>query len=718
MNKNYKLNFIKHVIIFAIFAVSATGSFAQKVTEVPETQAADFVTYQGRLTAGGAPANGSYDFQFTVTDGNGNVIQTVEALGVSVSNGIFTTRLVFNFSTFVTKAGVNLQIGVRQLPTEPYALLGPPQPFSATPYAFQAHRSEYADYSGNSLQLNGVPANQYVVTGDSRLSDAREPLPGSLNYVQNTTDLQSANFNISGTGTAALLSALSINSALQYSLGGAKFITAPTVGNTFVGLGVGAFLSSGQRNSFFGNNAGKTTADGSDNAFFGFEAGKLNVAGSGNTFFGSNAGTNNAGASYNSFQGYRAGMSVTEGNGNSFFGAEAGIGTTVGSTNAFFGQGSGYSNTTGSNNAYFGAYSGRLGFETQDNAFFGAYAGNNNIGSSGTFVGGSAGFNNKGNNNSFVGFESGYANTTGQSNSFVGFRSGRNTTVGSSNTFVGFGTGTANANGNGNVFVGSQAGANSAANDNTFIGRDSGLGMINGSANVAVGAEAGKDNASGSNNIFIGSRAGLGSKSGSDNIFIGANQTVGDTVTNTVVIGNQANAFIDNAIVLGNSSQRTIVRGFLHVQTWETGGQSPVCAKNQYLAACSSSIRYKKDVLDFTPGLDVVRRLRPVSFRWKSNDALDLGFIAEEVNSVEPLLTTYNDQGTVEGVKYDRITTALVNAVNEQQKQIEGQKTKLDQQETMITDQRQSIASQQAQIEKLERAVIAIRSKAQARRRK
>ena len=96
-----------------------------------QAQTTEF-TYQGQLQSSSVQANGSYDFQFNVTDGNGNVIQTVEALGVSVSNGIFTTRLVFNFSTFVTKAGVNLQVGVRQLPTEPYALLGPPQPFSAT----------------------------------------------------------------------------------------------------------------------------------------------------------------------------------------------------------------------------------------------------------------------------------------------------------------------------------------------------------------------------------------------------------------------------------------------------------------------------------------------------------------------------------------------------------------------------------------------------------
>jgi hypothetical protein len=40
-----------------------------------------------------------------------------------------------------------------------------------------------------------------VLTGDARLSDARSPLPGSTNYIQNSTTLQpSSNFNISGNG--------------------------------------------------------------------------------------------------------------------------------------------------------------------------------------------------------------------------------------------------------------------------------------------------------------------------------------------------------------------------------------------------------------------------------------------------------------------------------------------------------------------------------------
>jgi hypothetical protein len=49
----------------------------------------------------------------------------------------------------------------------------------------------------------------------------------------------------------------------------------------------------------------------------------------------------------------------------------------------------------------------------------------------------------------------------------------------------------------------------------------------------------------------------------------------------------------------------------------------------------------------------------------------DMGFVAEEVAEIEPLLVTNNDKGEIEGVKYDRVGVVLINAVKEQQEQIE-----------------------------------------------
>ena len=104
-----------------------------------------------------------------------------------------------------------------------------------------------------------------------------------------------------------------------------------------------------------------------------------------------------------------------------------------------------------------------------------------------------------------------------------------------------------------------------------------------------------------------------------------------------------------------------------------TGGQQQVCINSGtvgILSTCSSSLRYKKNVNPFTPGLNMVKKLRPITFDWKDGGMHDLGFGAEDVAKIEPLLVTHNARGEIEGVKYDRITAVLVNALKEQQSQI------------------------------------------------
>jgi len=73
--------------------------------------------------------------------------------------------------------------------------------------------------------------------------------------------------------------------------------------------------------------------------------------------------------------------------------------------------------------------------------------------------------------------------------------------------------------------------------------------------------------------------------------------------------------------------------------------------------------------------------------------AHDFGLAAEDVARIEPLLVTYNANAEVEGVKYDRVAVVLVNAVKEQQAQLEVQS--------------QQIARQQQQIDQLTSLVCA-----------
>jgi hypothetical protein len=116
------------------------------------------------------------------------------------------------------------------------------------------------------------------------------------------------------------------------------------------------------------------------------------------------------------------------------------------------------------------------------------------------------------------------------------------------------------------------------------------------------------------------------------------------------------------------------------------GGTATLCSNpsSGIISSCSSSVRYKKNILSLGAGLDVVRRLRPITFRWKEGGQPDLGLIAEEVNSVEPLLVTRNVKGEIEGVKYDRLSAVFINAFKEQQAQIQKQQQEIELQRTQI----------------------------------
>lgn len=104
-------------------------------------------TFQGRLTDGGAPANGLYDFQFTVRDAltAGNAVGTPLALNpVGVTNGLFTVTLDFGASPFNGTARW-LEIGARTNGSaSAYVVLAPRTPVSPVPYAMFANTEALA----------------------------------------------------------------------------------------------------------------------------------------------------------------------------------------------------------------------------------------------------------------------------------------------------------------------------------------------------------------------------------------------------------------------------------------------------------------------------------------------------------------------------------------------------------------------------------------------
>ena len=218
------------LLIFAsVFFATAPNVMAQ-TTEF---------TYQGSLKDNANPANGTYDFEFQLYDalsGGSQIGSTLTRSTVNVTNGIFSTKL--DFGGQFPGANRYLEIHVRVSGQPSFTTLTPRQLVNSSPYSIKSINSDTATTAttaqtavsstnainaqtavtatnasnattattaNNALSLGGVPAGQYVLTGDARLSDARLPTDGSASYIQNTT-LPQTNSNFrraSGTAGAS-----------------------------------------------------------------------------------------------------------------------------------------------------------------------------------------------------------------------------------------------------------------------------------------------------------------------------------------------------------------------------------------------------------------------------------------------------------------------------------------------------------------------------------
>ena len=436
------------LILFAGAAQAQTTAFA----------------YQGQLTDGGSPANGTYDMQFKLfdTDTVGTGMQqgsTITNTSVAVTNGAFTVMLDFGDSVF-TGAQRFLEVGIRAAgDTNPYTVLAPRQTISPTPYAIRSLVASAADGMSGAC-VNCVTSDQIQSVQGSQVSGAIPvaSVPGgSSNYIQNTTAQQVGTFNISGNGNLGgnLTAAGVIRTNTQYNIGNNRVLSVPGLSNTFVGISAGQSNTTGSTNSFFGQLAGMSNTTGHSNAFFGFGAGQSNTIGGSNAFYGNNSGGLN-----------------TTGSSNSFFGPGSGFNNTTGFANSFFGIGSGQANTEGYKNSFFGDFAGALNTIGTENAFFGTSSGLSNT--TGTF-------------NTFLGAAAGYNNTSGNNNISIGVSAGASNTAESNNTFIG-----ANSNGAEGINNATAIGANAQVtqSNSLVLGSINGVNGAKAHTNVGIGTTA------------------------------------------------------------------------------------------------------------------------------------------------------------------------------------------------------------------------------------
>ena len=316
---------------------------------------------------------------------------------------------------------------------------------------------------------------------------------------------------------------------------------------------------------------------------------------------------------------------------------------TLGVGNTAIGTFSLFSVTTGSFNTAVGA--GALDLNTAD---------------SNTATGAAALlFNTTGTENTANGTAALEFNETGTQNTASGAFALFNTTTGSSNVALGFHALLGNTSGDSNIAVGVDAlFNNTTADGNTAIGQGA-LFACTGAQNTAIGAGAGFSISTASNVICIGAN------------IPGAN------VTGSCFIGH--------------------IRG---VTTANMNGIPVVIDTAGQLGTISSSRRFKKEVKAMEGASESILALKPVMFRYKSDNSgtPQFGLIAEEVAEVNPALVVPDENGEIYTVRYDAVNAMLLNEFLKEHRKVENLEATVAQQHK---DFEAAVAELKGQIQKV-----------------
>jgi len=181
----------------------------------------------------------------------------------------------------------------------------------------------------------------------------------------------------------------------------------------------------------------------------------------------------------------------------------------------------------------------------------------------------------------------------------------------------------------------------------------------------------------------------------------GGNVLIGSTVDQgswkAQVTGNMfirgSNSSTTNGLYMDNSTGITLfaIRNDGYFQTGTatyspynntTGAAANVhVSDNGALFRSTSSLKYKKNIENYTRGLEQVMQLRPVYYKGKSESDGDkqfAGLIAEEVHDLGLTeFVQYAQDGTPDALAYSNMVALLVKAIQEQQEQIQELKNKL-----------------------------------------
>ena len=142
---------------------------------------------------------------------------------------------------------------------------------------------------------------------------------------------------------------------------------------------------------------------------------------------------------------------------------------------------------------------------------------------------------------------------------------------------------------------------------------------------------------------------------------------------------------------------QNINNGYLLILRRADGSNMFLCDANGDVTASGnitaySDRRLKENIETIPNALSLVQRLRGVTFDWIETKKHGYGVIAQEVEEVIPELVHEADDGAIEGadkktiksVDYSKMVSVLIEAIKEQQQQIEKQQSQIDELKLLV----------------------------------
>ena len=460
---------------------------------------------------------------------------------------------------------------------------------------------------------------------------------------------------------------------------------------------------SGLKNIAIGTSAGQSITTGDWNVFMSQGAGDAITTGTSNVALGINSLGTASTSSYAVAIGYNAISSTTAGY------ASIGIGYQAGRNN--------------------GSYDIALGFQTHYNR---DASSNNNI-----TIGYQAGYAIKGDYNISIGDAAGPVATTYTATDTIniGRAAGQNVASGGSQNTINIGNGAGKfqkTNRIGQINIGSSAGQNCDQHYSINIGQNAGSGATYNTtneslSNIHIGSNAGQGNTYGGS-VVIGSRAlvfgdaeysvVIGNMACSNSSFNQSHSTViGYSAGSSMTTGTGGNVIIgsnngitltsgERNILIGQNQQVSTATGYNQIVITTVGGNvgkgnntAFIGAGSNYNPANTSSWnttsdeRVKKNITDYTLGLDTLNQINVKTYNYKSNEeiAIDnpeladsdglvhenlpqdktvVGLIAQELETVLPNSVTTRENG-FKSMDKDELFWVMLNSIKELKARIE-----------------------------------------------